>query len=44
MKPRPSVDASATVPITLEFKDGSSVTVPFELRKKPPASPAQPAP
>ena len=44
MKPQPSVDASATVPITLEFKDGSSVTVPFELRKKPPASPAQPAP
>jgi periplasmic copper chaperone A len=44
MKPKPSVDATATIPITLVFKDGSSVTVPFEVRKKPQGNAAQPTP
>ena len=32
-KPAPSADTSATIPITLRFADGSSMTVTFAVRK-----------
>lgn len=35
MKPTPSADTSAKIPITLRFSDGSVLTVPFEVRKNP---------
>ncbi|MGD0490736.1 MAG: copper chaperone PCu(A)C [Steroidobacteraceae bacterium] len=34
MQPAASADTSVKIPITLRFSDGSSLTVPFEVRKK----------
>jgi copper(I)-binding protein len=42
MKPAQSADTSATIPITLRFADGSSLTVPFEVRKN--SQPSSPSP
>jgi periplasmic copper chaperone A len=35
MQPTAAADSAAKIPITLHFSDGSSLTVPFEVRKSP---------
>jgi copper(I)-binding protein len=42
MQPTASADTAAKIPLTLRFSDGSSLLVPFEVRRNPAAGSASP--